>query len=191
MAEVNAKMVVSSNYTAAITPMFVEDAAAVTVAAGDNNMPFSYVDWKALQSDVVDGGVTFMIQKTAMGANQEMEPTGDVAYVTCGPFDCVSGDTAPEITIMDDEMLPDVGADAGGPVRMGRQRRVFQQRTGCGLVGRRYGRRDRAGLGDQFHLAMGVKHIFTASVRDPTRSPAASASPRMVGCRRRRKNGKA
>ena len=103
MAEVNAKMVVSSNYTAAITPMFVEDAAAVTVAAGDNNMPFSYVDWEALQSDVVDGGVTFMIQKTAMGANQEMEPTGDVAYVTCGPFECVSGDTAPTITSMDDD----------------------------------------------------------------------------------------
>ena len=102
-AAVNPKMVVSSNYTAAITPMFVEDAAAVTVAAGDNNVPFSYVDWDALQSEVVDGGVTFMIQKTAMGANQEMEPTGDVAYVTCGPFDCVSGDTAPEITIMDDE----------------------------------------------------------------------------------------
>ena len=93
-ASVNAKMVVSSNYTAAITPVFVEDAAAVTVAAGDNNMPFAYVDWDADQSDVVDGGVTFMIQKTAMGANQEMEPTGDVAYVTCGPFECVSGDTA-------------------------------------------------------------------------------------------------
>ena len=89
-ASVNAKMVVSSNYTAAITPVFVEDAAAVTVAAGDNNMPFAYVDWDADQSDVVDGGVTFMIQKTAMGANQEMEPTGDVAYVTCGPFECVS-----------------------------------------------------------------------------------------------------
>ena len=103
MAEVNAKMVVSSNYAVAITPMFVEGAAAVNVDAGDNNMPFSYVDWKALQSDVVDGGATFMIQKMAMGANQEMEPTGDVAYVTCGPFECVSGDTAPAITSMDDD----------------------------------------------------------------------------------------
>ena len=46
-----------------------------------------------------------MIQKTAMGANQEMEPTGDVAYVTCGPFECVSGDTAPAITSMDDGRL--------------------------------------------------------------------------------------
>ena len=89
MASVNAKMVVSSNYTAQISPMFVADAPAVTVAASDNNVPFAYVDWKALQSDVVAGGVTFMVQRTAMGANQEMEPTGDVAYVTCGPFECV------------------------------------------------------------------------------------------------------
>ena len=109
-AEVNAKMVVSSNYNIAITPEFVEGAAAVTVAAGDNNMPFSYVDWEADQSDVVDGGAVFMVQKTAMGANQEMEPTGDVAYVACGPFECVSGDssvTAPEITSMDDESYVD------------------------------------------------------------------------------------
>ena len=105
-AEVNAKMVVSSNYNIAITPEFIEGAAAVNAAAGDNNMPFTYVDWNALQSDVVDGGATFKIQKMAMGANQEMEPTGDVAYVACGPFECVSGDssvTAPEITSMDDE----------------------------------------------------------------------------------------
>ena len=105
-AEVNAKMVVSSNYNIAITPTFIEGAAAVNVAAGDNNMPFAYVDWNALQSDVVDGGATFKIQKMAMGANQEMEPTGDVAYVACGPFECVSGDssvTAPEITSMDDD----------------------------------------------------------------------------------------
>ena len=106
-ASVNAKMVVSSNYTAAITPMFVEGAAAVTVAAGDNNMPFAYVDWDAMQSDVVDGGAIFMVQKMAEGANQEMEPTGDVAYVACGPFECVSGDsadvTAPAITSADDD----------------------------------------------------------------------------------------
>ena len=107
MASVNEKMVVSSNTTAVITPMFVENANAVSVSVGDNNMPFAYVNWKALQSDVVDGGVTFMIQRTAMGANQEMEPTGDVAYVACGPFECVTGDnadvTSPEVTSMDDE----------------------------------------------------------------------------------------
>ena len=103
MASVNAKIVVSSNYSAVITPMFVENANAVNVSASDNNVPFAYVSWNALQSDVVDGGVTFMVQRTVMGANQEMEPTGDVAYVTCGPFECVDGDTAPEITIMDDE----------------------------------------------------------------------------------------
>ena len=106
MAGVNAKMVVSSNYNIAITPEFIEGAAAVNVAAGDNNMPFAYVDWNALQSDVIDGGATFMVQRMVMGASQEMEPTGDVAYVACGPFECASGDssvTAPAITSMDDE----------------------------------------------------------------------------------------
>ena len=110
-ASVNAKMVVSSNYPIAITPTFVEGAAAVNVAAGDNNMPFAYVDWDAPQSDVVDGGAIFMIQKRAEGANQQMEPTGDVAYVACGPFECVSGDssdvTAPTITIADDDSYVD------------------------------------------------------------------------------------
>ena len=34
-----------------------------------------------------------------MGVNQEMEPSNDVAYVTCGPFSCAAGTDAPEITI--------------------------------------------------------------------------------------------
>ena len=43
-----------------------------------------------LQSEVIDPtmGATFMVQRTTVGANQEMEPTGDVAYLTCGPFSC-------------------------------------------------------------------------------------------------------
>ena len=96
MATVNHDIVVTSNTTAIITPMFVEDANGVGLQSGDN-MPFAHVDWGALQADVVTDGVTFMIQRTTMGANQEMEPTGDVAYVTCGPFDCMSGSDAPEL----------------------------------------------------------------------------------------------
>ena len=42
-----------------------------------------------------------MVQRTTMGANQEMEPTGDVAYVTCGPFNCAEGMDAPELSLGD------------------------------------------------------------------------------------------
>ena len=78
--------------------MFLDDANGVSVSEGDNNMPFTRVSWSLLQSKVVatDGGATFMVQRTAIGANQEMEPSGDVAYITCGPFECIEGMDAPE-----------------------------------------------------------------------------------------------
>ena len=98
MATVNNGITVTSNDSAVITPMWDEDAAGVSVMAGDN-MPFTFVDWSAKQADVVASGATFMIQRTTMGANQEPEPTGDVAYVTCGPFECVEGEDAPGISI--------------------------------------------------------------------------------------------
>ena len=101
MAMVNTAIMVESNVTAIITPMFVENAAGVTVMAADNNMPFAYVDWRRLQADVVSDGATFMVQRATVGANQEMEPTGDVEYVTCGPFECAPGMDAPEVTIED------------------------------------------------------------------------------------------
>ena len=99
MASVNTEIMVESNTSAVITPMFVDDANAVSVSAGSGNTPFTYVDWEMLQSDVLDGSATFMVQRTTVGANQEMEPTGDVAYVTCGPFACQDGADAPEISI--------------------------------------------------------------------------------------------
>jgi len=104
MASVNPDMVVMSNTTAVITPMFVPGAAGVNVDAADDNMPFKYVDWSMPQSDLIvpaEGGATFMIQRTTVGANQEMEPTGDVAYVTCGPFRCVEGMDAPMFAVED------------------------------------------------------------------------------------------
>ena len=100
-ASVNAEIMVESNTTAVITPMFVDGASGVSVDATAGNMPFSYVDWGMLQSGVLDGGATFMVQRTTVGANQEMEPAGDVAYVTCGPFVCTDGMDAPEISIAD------------------------------------------------------------------------------------------
>ena len=98
MAKVNTEMMVESNATAVITPMFVDGASGVGVDAMAGNMPFAYVAWEALQADVISGGATFMVQRTTVGANQEMEPTGDVAYVTCGPFECADGMDAPEIS---------------------------------------------------------------------------------------------
>ena len=100
MATVNTEITVTSNTSAVVTPMFVDGANGVSVMEGDN-MPFTYVDWGLLQSGVLAGEATFMVQRTTMGANQEMEPTGDVAYVTCGPFACADGMDAPELSIAD------------------------------------------------------------------------------------------
>ena len=99
MATVNHDIVVTSNTTAIITPMFVDGANGVSVSASDNNMPFVHVDWGLLQSMVLSDGATFMVQRTTVGANQDMEPTGDVAYVTCGPFECADGMDAPDISV--------------------------------------------------------------------------------------------
>ena len=104
MASVNTEIMVESNSTAIITPMFVEDANGVSVEAMAGNMPFAYVDWSLLQSAVLSDGATFMVQRTTVGANQEMEPTGDVAYVTCGPFNCAEGMDPPELTREDSAM---------------------------------------------------------------------------------------
>ncbi len=99
MAMVNPSMTVTSNTTAVVVPMnFAEGANPVKLHEGDN-WPFQFVDWQAMQSMVVDEGAQFKIMRVTVGAAQEMEPTGDVAYVTCGPFECVEGMDAPEIGI--------------------------------------------------------------------------------------------
>ena len=101
MASVNSKMVVSSNYAAEITPMWIDGANPVTVSMGDNEMPFTYVSWNALQSAVVGDGVKFMVQRL-----DSADDDGAVAYVACGPFECVTGGadvTAPMVTIADDK----------------------------------------------------------------------------------------
>jgi hypothetical protein len=67
--------------------------------------------------------------RVTVGANQQMEPTGDVAYVTCGPFQCTESTDmvamAPAITTGDSEICsawspnfnPEVGRvdNAGDP----------------------------------------------------------------------------
>ena len=82
-ASVHKEITVSSNAAATITPMFEPNANGQSLAADDGNMPFAFVTWSALQSAVVsEEGVTFKITRGA-GEN-----AGDVAYVTCGPFEC-------------------------------------------------------------------------------------------------------
>ena len=121
-AKVNTEMVVMSNTTAVIVPdNFADNAAAVTVHAGEN-MPFAFVSWEAMQSQVVAGGATFKIMRVTLGANQEMEPTGDVAYVTCGPFECVNGDGCPGAHDRQLRSLCRLGSDDRAPGRQGRQR---------------------------------------------------------------------
>ena len=90
-ASVNGKIMVDSNAAATITPMFEPDANGQSLAAGDGNMPFAFVTWSAMQSAVVTDGAVFKITRGS-GEN-----AGDVAYVTCGPFECSesSNDGAP------------------------------------------------------------------------------------------------
>ena len=88
------------------------------MSAGDDNMPFAFVDWEALQSDVVsEAGVTFKIVRDGTTG----ENAGDAAYVTCGPFRCTDGTDmmamAPEITIDDSAVCaawdPEVSLQVG------------------------------------------------------------------------------
>ena len=116
-AKVNTEIIVTSNTSAVITPMFVPGAAGVDVDAADNNTPFTFVSWNLLQSKVLTDGATFKIQRTTKGANQMMEPTGDVMYLTCGPFNCGEGMDAPVPSIEDSPVCtawkPDVRFEVG------------------------------------------------------------------------------
>ena len=114
-ASVNPDMTVASNTTAVIVPVnFAEGANPVKVHEGDN-MPFAFVDWEILQSTVVSDGAQFKIMRVTLGANQEMEPSGDVAYVTCGPFECTESSmeipAAPEISVENSAICTTFEAD--------------------------------------------------------------------------------
>ena len=112
MASVNSEIMVTSNTSAIVEPMWIENAAAVAVMAGDSS-PFGLVDWMAKQSMVVNEGVTFKVTRTMVGANQEMMPTGDVAYVTCGPFECAGRHGCPGDLDLQLLGMPRLGPDAG------------------------------------------------------------------------------
>ena len=104
MAWVNPEIMVESNSDAIIRPMFLDGAAGVSVAEG-NNMPFTYVgaegNWDMKQSDVLDTGATFKIVRG------DGENPGDVAYVTCGPFECIDGMDPPVPSIANSGVCTD------------------------------------------------------------------------------------
>ena len=105
MATVNTGMMVTSSHSARITPMFMEGAGSVVVSAGSDRTPFAHVSWSATQLAVARDGAVFMFEKVTVGAGQEAMPTGDVAYITCGPFRCSDAATdappRPAITLED------------------------------------------------------------------------------------------
>ena len=105
MATVNTKMMVSSSHSARVTPMFMEGAGSVVVSAGSDRTPFTHVSWSATQMSVARDGAVFRFEKVTVGAGQETTPTGDVAYITCGPFRCsdaaMEEPAAPAITLED------------------------------------------------------------------------------------------
>ena len=115
MASVNTKMVVSLSDPARITPLFVEDALGIPVEAGQGMTPFAYLDWNALQAEVVRNGVTFEFRRMTAGAGQEPMPTGDARYITCGPFRCseAAAETpeAPEMTTEDSAVCREFEVD--------------------------------------------------------------------------------
>ena len=102
MAGVNEKMIVNSSHDAQVSPMWIDDSGAASVAMGDST-PFMHVSWNAMQSAVANDGVTFKFQRVTTGAGQEPMAMGDMMYITCGPFECTEAadevPAAPEITI--------------------------------------------------------------------------------------------
>ena len=181
MAWVNPEIMVESNHDAIITPMFIDGANGVNVSAG-SNMPFTYVgaedNWELSQSDVVHGdGATFMIQRATIGANQEMEPTGDVAYVTCGPFECVDGMDKPEPSIENSTMCtmwdPDVDITAGKV-----DNDVLDANVTDGDPVARWDGNDGVDIGitTSSSLDMKVKHVFSGVARGTNSETTVDAS---------------
>ena len=111
MAHANRNMIVSSSVSVRVTPMFVDDAPGVVVSAGDDQTPFSDRTWNAMQTMVAGDGVSFKFERVSTGAGQEPMPTGDVMYITCGPFRCSEAademPAAPQITLADSAVCDD------------------------------------------------------------------------------------
>ncbi|MCY3746530.1 MAG: fibronectin type III domain-containing protein [Acidobacteria bacterium] len=157
MATVNAEIMVESNASAVITPMFVDGANGVGVNAGSGNMPFTFVDWGLLQADALSAGATFMIQRTVIGANQEMEPSGDVAYVTCGPFECADGMDAPELSIANSSVC--TAWDPSVEIMVGKVDNDVLGRAADGELESNDG--VDLGIVTSSSIAMKVKHVFS------------------------------
>ena len=106
MASVNPRMEVSSSHPVRMTPLFVEGASGLSLAAGADQTPFGRVTWMALQSTVAREGVTFRFDRVVLGAAQGAAAANDdTVYITCGPFRCseaaATSPTAPLLSVAD------------------------------------------------------------------------------------------
>ena len=175
MAMVNTEMMVESNTTAVITPMFVDGATGVSVDAGMNS-PFTYVDWNLMQTMVLSDGATFMVQRTTLGANQEMEPTGDVMYITCGPFECMEGEDAPMLSIANSKVCTDWDPDVN--IMVGKvDNDVLDANVSGGDPEARWDGNDGVDIGIETSssIAMKVKHVFSGVANGRNQSSSLDA----------------
>ena len=102
MAKVNTEIMVESNTTASSRRCGLTTRPGLTWLPSGNNMPFTYVDWNACcRAPSLPVTRPSRCSGPTVGANQMMEPTGDVAYVTCGPFNCADGMDAPVPSLED------------------------------------------------------------------------------------------
>ena len=166
MASVNTEIMVESNSTAIITPMFVDERQRGQRGHGHEHAvhlrgrrgQLGHVSRATVLSD----GATFKVQRTMVGANQEMEPTGDVMYITCGPFECMEGDTVPELSIANSGVCtawnPEVNIMVGKV-----DNDVLDATVSGGTPEARWDGNDGIDLGitTSSSLAMKVKHVFS------------------------------
>ena len=137
MAGPNKMMTVTSSHQAQISPMYVDDAAAVDLNIGDNT-PFQFVAWDAMQSMVATDGVTFRLQRISTAAGQEPMPMGDMMYITCGPFECSDAmdevPDAPDISIANSQACTDFEAELTLNVGLGYNGGNYNGQFGPGTV---------------------------------------------------------
>ena len=103
-----------------------------------------------------------MVQRTTLGANQEMEPTGDVMYVTCGPFECMEGMDVPMLSIANSGVCTDW--DPSVEIMVGKvDNDVLDAEVSGGTPEARWDGNDGIDLGiaTSSSLAMKVKHVFS------------------------------
>ncbi len=160
-ASVNTEMMVSVNMPAIVSPTFVMGASPIGLIPGDNS-PFTYVSWETMQSQVIASGATFAVQAVEIGANQVPIPIGDATFVTCGPFECVMGMDAPDLSIANSAVCS--AWDPSVEIMVGKvDNDVLDANVSGGTPEARWDGNDGVDLGiaTSSSVAMKVKHVFS------------------------------